>query len=77
MAGVPLTMQAMLDEVAPKLKTGIRMLSETGARTPARATSARSSARSPSASGGSIRLGGDGEGGLLRRGRAGGMALTT
>ena len=29
MAGVPAVMQAMLDEVAPKLKTGIRMLSET------------------------------------------------
>jgi molybdenum cofactor synthesis domain-containing protein len=29
MAGVPSIMQAMLDEVAPKLKTGLRMLSET------------------------------------------------
>src|SRR5215831_17740178 len=29
MAGVPSIMHAMLDEVAPKLKTGIRMLSET------------------------------------------------
>src|ERR1700680_2646296 len=29
MAGVPSIMQAMLDDVAPKLKTGIRMLSET------------------------------------------------
>jgi molybdenum cofactor synthesis domain-containing protein len=29
MAGVPSIMQAMLDEVAPKLKTGIRMMSET------------------------------------------------
>ncbi len=29
MAGVPAIMQAMLDEVAPKLKTGQRMLSET------------------------------------------------
>ncbi len=29
MAGVPTIMQAMLDEVAPKLKTGIVMLSET------------------------------------------------
>jgi molybdenum cofactor synthesis domain-containing protein len=29
MAGVPSIMQAMLDEVAPTLKTGIRMLSET------------------------------------------------
>ncbi len=29
MAGVPAIMQAMLDEVAPKLKTGTKMLSET------------------------------------------------
>jgi molybdenum cofactor synthesis domain-containing protein len=29
MAGVPTIMQAMLDEVAPKLKPGVRMLSET------------------------------------------------
>jgi molybdenum cofactor synthesis domain-containing protein len=29
MAGVPSIMQAMLDEVAPKLRTGIKMLSET------------------------------------------------
>ena len=29
MAGVPSIMQAMLDEVAPKLKTGVRVLSET------------------------------------------------
>src|SRR5919106_7064603 len=29
MAGVPAIMQAMLDEVAPKLKTGVKMLSET------------------------------------------------
>jgi molybdopterin-biosynthesis enzyme MoeA-like protein len=29
MAGVPTIMQAMLDEVAPQLKTGVRMLSET------------------------------------------------
>ena len=29
MAGVPTIMQAMLDEVAPKLKTGVRMLSQT------------------------------------------------
>ena len=29
MAGVPSIMQAMLDEVAPKLKVGVRMLSET------------------------------------------------
>jgi molybdenum cofactor synthesis domain-containing protein len=29
MAGVPSIMQAMLDEVAPRLKTGIRILSET------------------------------------------------
>jgi molybdenum cofactor synthesis domain-containing protein len=28
MAGVPTIMQAMLDEVAPKLKTGVKMLSE-------------------------------------------------
>jgi len=29
MAGIPAVMQAMLDEVAPKLKTGAKMLSET------------------------------------------------
>src|SRR5246500_2141583 len=29
LAGVPTIMQAMLDEVAPKLKTGVRILSET------------------------------------------------
>jgi molybdenum cofactor synthesis domain-containing protein len=29
LAGVPSIMQAMLDEVAPKLKTGVRMLAET------------------------------------------------
>ena len=29
MAGVPSIMQAMLDEVAPKLKIGVRMFSET------------------------------------------------
>ncbi len=29
MAGVPTIMQAMLDEVAPKLRTGVRVLSET------------------------------------------------
>src|SRR5918999_2025455 len=29
MAGVPAIMQGMLDEVAPKLKTGVKMLSET------------------------------------------------
>ena len=29
MAGVPSIMQVMLDEVAPKLKTGVRVLSET------------------------------------------------
>jgi molybdopterin-biosynthesis enzyme MoeA-like protein len=28
MAGVPLIMQSMLDEVAPTLKTGVKMLSE-------------------------------------------------
>jgi len=36
MAGVPSIMQAMLDEVAPKLKIGVRMLSETAARMLAR-----------------------------------------
>ena len=30
MVGVPSIMQAMLDEVAPKLEFGVRMLSETG-----------------------------------------------
>jgi molybdenum cofactor synthesis domain-containing protein len=29
MAGIPTVMQAMLDEVAPKLKTGVKVLSET------------------------------------------------
>jgi molybdenum cofactor synthesis domain-containing protein len=29
MAGIPSVMQAMLDEVAPKLKTGVKMISET------------------------------------------------
>ena len=29
MAGVPSIMQAMLDEVVPKLRSGVRMLSET------------------------------------------------
>ena len=29
MAGVPAIMQAMLDEVAPRLKTGAQMMSET------------------------------------------------
>ena len=29
MAGIPMVMQAMLDEVAPKLKTGAKLLSET------------------------------------------------
>src|SRR5260221_11072469 len=29
MAGVPTIMQAMLDEVAPRLKTGVRILSQT------------------------------------------------
>jgi molybdopterin-biosynthesis enzyme MoeA-like protein len=29
MAGIPAVMQAMLDEVAPKLKTGTKLLSET------------------------------------------------
>ena len=46
MAGVPSIMQAMPDEVAPKLKTGVRMLSETIARMRARATLACSLARS-------------------------------
>jgi len=46
MAGVPSIMQAMLDEVAPKLKTEVRMLSET---VRADAISACSSARSPRA----------------------------
>jgi hypothetical protein len=32
MAGVPSILQAMLDEVAPKLKIGVRMLSEMCAR---------------------------------------------
>ena len=47
MAGVPSIMQAMLDEVAPKLKTGVRILRKPCARMRARATSACSSARSP------------------------------
>jgi molybdopterin-biosynthesis enzyme MoeA-like protein len=46
MAGVPSIMQAMPDEVAPKLKTGVRMLSETIARMRAGATLACSLARS-------------------------------
>jgi molybdopterin-biosynthesis enzyme MoeA-like protein len=29
MAGIPAVMQAMLDEVLPKLKTGVKLLSET------------------------------------------------
>lgn len=29
MAGVPVIMQAMMDEIAPTLKTGVKMLSET------------------------------------------------
>ena len=40
MAGVPSIMQAMLDEVAPTLKTGVKMLSETVRADCARATSA-------------------------------------
>ena len=47
MAGVPSIMQAMLDEVAPKLKTGIRMLAET-VRADLRACRARAG-RAPSA----------------------------
>ncbi len=47
MAGVPSIMQAMLDIVAPTLKSGVRMLSEIGPRHAARATSAGRSARSP------------------------------
>jgi molybdenum cofactor synthesis domain-containing protein len=46
MAGVPSIMQAMLDEVGPKLKTGIRML-RAAAPMCARAISLPSSARSP------------------------------
>ena len=48
MAGVPSIMQVMLDAAAPMLKTGVKMLSETIRATCARATSAPSSARSPS-----------------------------
>jgi hypothetical protein len=47
MAGVPSIMQAMLDEVAPKLKTSVRMLSETVRAMRARATLVCSSVRSP------------------------------
>ena len=47
MAGVPPIMQAMLDEVAPKLKTGVNMLSETVRADAAKATSAPRLARSP------------------------------
>jgi hypothetical protein len=45
MAGVPSIMQAMFDEVAPKLKIGVRILSET-VRTCARATLECNSVRS-------------------------------
>jgi hypothetical protein len=47
MAGVPSIMQAMLDEVAPKLKIGVCMLSEPCAQMRARATSGCNSERSP------------------------------
>jgi hypothetical protein len=48
MAGVPSIMQAMLDEVAPKLKIGVRMCSRKRcARMRAKATSGCNSARSP------------------------------
>jgi molybdopterin-biosynthesis enzyme MoeA-like protein len=47
LAGVPSIMQAMLDDVAPKLKTGIRMLRKPSAPTRARAISVPSLARSP------------------------------
>ena len=47
MAGVPSVMQAMLEYVTPKLKTGAKMLSEPCAPTAAKATSAPSLARSP------------------------------
>jgi molybdopterin-biosynthesis enzyme MoeA-like protein len=46
MAGVPSIMQAILDEVAPKLKIGVRMLSKTVRAELVRATSGCSSARS-------------------------------
>src|SRR5437867_33436 len=46
MAGVPSIMQAMLDEVAPKLKVGVRMFSET-VRAGARETSEYNSVRLP------------------------------
>ncbi len=42
MAGVPSIMQAMVDEVAPKLKTGAKMLSETVRADARKATSAPS-----------------------------------
>ena len=47
MAGVPSIMQAMMDNVAPKLKSGVRMLSETVRANAARAISADRCARSP------------------------------
>jgi molybdenum cofactor synthesis domain-containing protein len=47
MAGVPSIIQAMLDEVAPKLKIGVPMLSETVRADAREGTSVCSSARSP------------------------------
>src|SRR5262249_18101357 len=47
MAGVPSIMQAMLDEVAPKLKIGVRMLSETVCADVRGATLACSSVKLP------------------------------
>ena len=45
MAGVPSIMQAMMDIVAPKLKSGVRMLSDIGARQCARRRHRRPAAR--------------------------------
>jgi molybdopterin-biosynthesis enzyme MoeA-like protein len=50
MAGVPLIMQAMLDEVAPKLKIGVRMFSETVRADAREGAILRSAARAQSAS---------------------------
>ena len=47
MAGVPSIMQAMMDIVAPKLKSGVRMLSERCAPMRGKATSAAPCAKSP------------------------------
>ena len=47
MAGVPSIMQAMMDIVAPKLKSGVRMLSESFAPMRGKATSAAPCATSP------------------------------